>query len=443
MLIENLSLHATRVNSPPGVSPSSLPCGGGVSVLTSLRLMRGNKEELWTTVLASQCTCMCGSQIGPRDVEGRLGSSALKGVVAIGCIDGTLQVLELGSGIRINSPLVLGAAVTYVDSMVMEGGVLRLVAMTAHGDTWCWEIGQANGKFRCIMKENVRPVLVAMKCDHKGTPRDKYDVNIEYCKLSASGLPVIYVRCRGAGGGDWQAFAYSEDMKAWSRVADLRHVMSNLFDLSTYKSSVAMLNRDPSRLGNIKKKCEEGYQPTISSLESAAASEGGFTVRDVITVAKASQDKNNSSSNNSNGTITTAQWTDLITLSHAEERMASISSCILGGSLETINEALKISFGEWITRCCRVGYAKRVLHVSNILLKNARDKSNHNKGLTNHNSSTNESENMNTSLGWLLRCSSKQSVELLTDVVLPCIGKTGTLINLLGDLHDQLEELKE
>ena len=50
---------------------------------------------------------------------------------------------------------------------------------------------------------------------------------------------------------------------------------------------------------------------------------------------------------------------------------------------------------------------------------------------------------MNTSLGWLLRCSSKQSVELLTDVVLPCIGKTGTLINLLGDLHDQLEELKE
>lgn len=434
MLNENLSLHATRINSPPALSPSSLPCGGGVPVLTSLKLMRGNKEEIWTTVLASQSTCMCGTQIG--DVGDRLSSS--RGVIAIGCMDGTLQVLELGSGIRITSPMVLGATVTYVDSIVMGGGVVRLVAMTAHGDTWCWEIGQPTGKFRCILKENVRPVLVAMKCDHKGTPRDMYDVNIESCKLSASGLPVIYVRCRGALGGDWQAFAYSEDMRTWTRVADLRHVMSHLFDLSSYKTNIAMMNRDPSRLGNIKKKYDEGgggYQPTISTLESAAASEGGFTVRDVMAVARAGQD--------TNGSTTTAQWTDLITLSHAEERMASISSCILGGTLETLNEALKVSLGEWITMCCRVGYAKRVLYVSNILLRNARDKSKQKSGQINHNSLTNELENMNTSLGWLLSCSSQESMDLLTNVVLPCIGKTGTLINLLGDLHEQLEELKD
>lgn len=93
--------------------------------------------------------------------------------------------------------------------------------------------------------------------------------------------------------------------------------------------------------------------------------------------------------------------------------------------------------------CCRVGYAKRVLYVSNILLRNARDKSRQKTGQPNHNSSTNESENMNTSLGWLLGCSSQESVDLLTNVVLPCIGKTGTLINLLGDLHEQLEELKD
>jgi hypothetical protein len=162
-----------------------------------------------------------------------------------------------------------------------------------------------------------------------------------------------------------------------------------------------------------------------------------------MAVARAGQDMNSNNNSNSNSNITTAQWTNLITLSHAEERMASISSCILGGTLETLNEALKVSFGEWITMCCRVGYAKRVLYVSNILLRNAKQKSDKSRQIINHDISTNESENINTSLGWLLSCSSQESIDLLTNVVLPCIGKTGTLINLLGDLHEQLEELKE
>jgi hypothetical protein len=265
-----------------------------------------------------------------------------------------------------------------------------------------------------------------MRCgnDQKGTPRDEYKANVESCVLSSKGVPVIYVRSRGALGGDWQAFAYMEDCRVWSRIADLRHVMSHLFDLSSYKSNVALASRDPSK-NNIRKSCED-ISPTIPSLESAAASEGGFSVRDVMTVARV--DMNQPSA---------ALWTDLITLSHAEERLANISSNVVGeGTTDSTRSALKKCFGEWISMCCRVGYAKRVLHVANTLLRNARRRD------RNDDNNKNESDNMNTSLGWLLACSPQESIDLLATVVLPSIGRTGTLVNVLGDLHEQLEQLQ-
>lgn len=313
-----------------------------------------NEMYYWHAVIAGDVTCICGTAAyqddsninmnGDSNVSNQLPSlddccldpvqlllpsqqqqqHALSGLCLVGCSDGTLHTLSLACGMRIGMPIVLGAAVAYVDIIVMQqqhdttsssisnnhagssssssnhagsssNNHYRVLAVTADGEVWVWNIldnkhnynncssnkGSSSGKgmFQCIMRTNLRPVLISMRCRaltnyssnnsnsssnssnnnnnptkrhpksnnncdnhfHHNNSRKSYNasssstsssssVRVEQCILTPNEgkvvVSVFSLTAAGTEGGDYQSFCYCSEAQAWTRVADLRHVLS-------------------------------------------------------------------------------------------------------------------------------------------------------------------------------------------------------------------------
>lgn len=232
-------------------------------------------EGLWTAVVAGEVTCIAATEFGSSGAQ--LGGS-MSGLCLVGCSDGTLHCIDLACGARVGPPIVLGGAVAYVDISTTESPpatVLLALAVTAEGEVWKWEVHPHTAKFRCAVRTNLRPVLLSMKCRSSGSQQgatsatgnsgaggsskdrktvtipagasssasattagttpgnvnrksDGVSIRIEQCVLSPAGEVVVHLMSAtgGAEGGDWQAFSYEEGAMAWTRLADMRFVLS-------------------------------------------------------------------------------------------------------------------------------------------------------------------------------------------------------------------------
>jgi hypothetical protein len=209
-----------------------------------------------------------------------------------------------------------------------------------------------------------------------------------------------------ASGGAWQGFEFDETAFVWVRTADLRHALSTLFTTSFYSSDLESMQKDKGekegeggleRMNSVVlntdnrwvQKTKRGtstsfstpFSTSLDSRQAAAARWGGFSLSEVLKVARATLDNNNSnninsssssssssmgginnnnnsSSNNSsniNSIINTnsdiATWSALVTSSLLEEKIAlSFSS----GTPRDVTEWV----GLWSTSCCQVRAGK-------------------------------------------------------------------------------------
>ena len=141
---------------------------------------------LWTAVVAGEVTCLAAAE-APRTTKTTIsnasnghvdhssydGASA-EGLALVGCSDGTMHCLGLGCGMRFTAPMVLGAAVSYLDLQYTpssthekdSGGMYAALAVTADGEIWKWSVDPLTTQFRCTVRTNLRPALLSMKCRH-------------------------------------------------------------------------------------------------------------------------------------------------------------------------------------------------------------------------------------------------------------------------------------
>lgn len=305
MSAPNFLLTATRLTKP-ALLAQLRHSGGKLSAITlssaqasMAAIGEGSAAVgggLWTAVVAGEVTCIAAAEFGApspshtRDsnctATDRL-SGLQKGLCLIGCNDGTMHCIGLGCGARVGPPIVLGAALAYVDitpAATHSSAAVTYLALvvTAEGEVWKWEVSAQTAKFRCVVRTNLRPVLLSMKCrssasaqgssgvagantnehvkdrktvslagsssstkggastDAAGTSStasggassakksDGVSVRIEQCILSEAGEIVVHLMSATGGteGGDWQAFSYSEDAMVWTRLADMRYVLS-------------------------------------------------------------------------------------------------------------------------------------------------------------------------------------------------------------------------
>ena len=304
----NFVLTAARLTKPAlmaqlkhsGGKLSSLTlssCAGAVSELSEGSAPAG--EGLWTAVVAGEVTCIAAAEFrcaSPAHSGCGAPRGSMEGLCLAGCNDGTVHCVGLACGSRVGPPIVLGAAIAYVDIMAQaEADALCspaavatatttyiALAVTAEGELWKWEVNARTAKFRCVVRANLRPVLLSMKCRSSGNQpgqqgahsggagssrdhgKDKktvtlpghsssgkggagadaanatasvsagkksdggVSIRIEQCALTEAGEVVVHLMSAtgGAEGGDWQAFSYDEGAMVWTRLADMRYVLS-------------------------------------------------------------------------------------------------------------------------------------------------------------------------------------------------------------------------
>jgi WD40 repeat protein len=263
-----LYVSVQRIQQPKGLL-SSLISQKGCAALSLVRLQKGignQEEQMWISPVTSEALCVCSIQqkSSPKSqkinkdsssstrlglglglgLDTNLGNNALSsvktisGLCAVGCVDGSVHILTLGSGMRIAPPMVLGSPVTHVNMTTIihttttgdKESIIRLMAISALGEMWVWDV--IGGHLRCVIRDSVRPVITSMKCQTSQVSSSCNDngnlseITIDQAVLSEDGMPSLYLRSKGASGGDWQAFSYCPEGLVWTRLADLRHVMS-------------------------------------------------------------------------------------------------------------------------------------------------------------------------------------------------------------------------
>lgn len=145
-----------------------------------------SRAGLWTAVVAGEVTCLAAAEAprttktnGVNATNGHVDHSSYDGASAeglalVGCSDGTVHCLGLGCGMRFTAPMVLGAAVSYLDLQYTptnthekdSNGVYTALAVTADGEIWKWSVDPLTAQFRCTVRTNLRPALLSMKCRH-------------------------------------------------------------------------------------------------------------------------------------------------------------------------------------------------------------------------------------------------------------------------------------
>jgi hypothetical protein len=278
---------------------------------------------------------------------------------------------------RVGPPLVLGCALAYVDIHCAAATAASdtsnskpcyaALAVTAEGEVWRWSIDALTAKFRCAVRTNIRPVLLSMKCqtgaggrDEKGGDRRKESslsgadigstgkdksrasnaalsgevepgqdarrnraaavrIKVQACALTDEGDIHVHVQASSGGasaveGGEWQAFSYDADAQAWSRLADMRHVLSRylflihdtfyavaasyrslllpLFSLFAVKTMVAACAVSPiinADINDANAPSGAAGAPTLSALQSMAATGANFGTKDIVGIAAAKQ----------------------------------------------------------------------------------------------------------------------------------------------------------
>ncbi len=386
-----------------------------------------NNKALWFSSVAGDTLALCaikessnskrarssfsGSMHHGTSIQPEIDSS-LEGLCLIGCTDGSLHVLSLATGMLLCPPLILGAPVTHVDVIetfpVVNGpSVFRILALSAYGNMWVWDV--VNGQLQIHCKDTIHAALVSMKCRNVTGPKgnigtdSNIETNIESFGFNEVGVPMLYVKSQGALGGDWQAFVYYKDAAVWARVADLRHIMSRLFNISINSQ---FQDSDATSITD------------ISMLEGRISRNSGVTVEDILKVAKSRIDTNSGVPNDS------ATWSNMVTLMHCENRLALAFDLSSGSD----NSQGKKWLAEWAYLCCCGGLDNRVAWVSNILLSNISKQRN-----------VNYDESSPPSIGWhWLFTDHQNSLELLRTIILPAIANSKRCTNLFTDINDSI-----
>ena len=389
---------------------------------------KANNKALWFSSVAGDTLALCAIKEsgnfkrGRNSVSGIMhhataiqseNDSSLEGLCLIGCADGSLHVLSLATGMLLCPPIILGAPVTHVDAIeifpVVNGpSVLRILALSAYGNMWVWDV--INGQLQITCKDTIHAALVSMKCRNVSGPKgnvitdSNVETSIESFGFNEVGIPMLYVKSQGASGGDWQAFVYYKDAAVWVRVADLRHIMSRLFNISINSQ---FQDTDATSITD------------ISMLEGRICRSSGVTVEDILRVAKSRIDTTGSVSNES------TSWSNMVTLMHCENRLA-LAFDLTSGSSD--NSEGKKWLAEWVYLCCCGGFDSRVAWVSNVLLNNISKQRN-----------VNYDESSPPNVGWHWLFTDRQnSLDLLRTIILPAIANSKRCTSLFSDINDSI-----
>ncbi len=209
---------------------------------------KGNVEEkeLWWTVVSGEVITISGLiTVGPTVED--TNTSQYGGLLVAGCADGTVYLLEGLTGMRIQSPFVLGASIVFVDIVAVDGDqnpndsnrmtsssslaklpTLRLLCLTGEGQMFVWEKDSVSTacSLRKIIKTDIKSVLLSMRLRERSSSTS-VNVTVDKCYLhSVSKQPIISLASAGALGGDYQTFQFNSNTECWQRIADSRHFLS-------------------------------------------------------------------------------------------------------------------------------------------------------------------------------------------------------------------------
>ena len=439
-----------------------------------------SSNMIWESPVVAEVVCMVGLI---DSLKSSTSDQALRadGLCVMGCSDGTLHLLSLESGVRVCPPLVLGPTITHVDLVEKpaDGGAegALLLAMTADGSLWVWELGLAQGvaSLHCKVHTSIKPVVTSMQIRARavlanaqnssssnsavavntapspakkggssktsknsstsaaankksggsnsnsvsGAVDDSVRVTVERVSLNEKGLPMVFVMAKGATGGDWQGFAFSEVTKAWIRVVDLRHLMSNAFHVSSSAAPTA----NAQSLFGISESAES--ESSMEQMQSEAALKGGVTTREVLQIAAANSNATRVASTTP-GAVTKAaslaKYSAWVTLSHLEDR---ICMAFAVGSRKEAYDWIS----EWTQWCCRNQMHDRVRWLASRLLACHTAQSSL-TGMTVHEG------NGSVLFDWSKTIN--RPLDVYKTVILPAVGGAGQAISLLGELTDAL-----
>eukprot|EP01032_Pedospumella_encystans_P019322 gene19322-21971_t len=538
-----LIITAARLTKPAvlaqlrhsGGSLSSITLSANDSSTAARYEVERSSAGLWTAVVAGEVTCLAAAEASrttkttiANATNGHVGHSSYDGASAeglalVGCSDGTVHCLGLGCGMRFTAPMVLGAAVSYLDLQYTpssthekdSGGVYTALAVTADGEIWKWSVDPLTAQFRCTVRTNLRPALLSMKCRHGANNSSNGDstrmastskgststttagkssnssgengnkrtapvsIRVESCLLSETGAIQVHLLSQpqssggtsmsgGAGsaeGGDWQAFAYNADAMVWTRLADMRYVLSSMFSVKTIgagaTSSPTFSSDHISALSTV-----DGATclTSLSTLQSLAASGAKFSTKDIMSIAAAKQAvkfglnhgpassssidstgagtlqalteavSSSSAESNKNLAPNAEDWANLVTIGHVEDRLSVALSVGHAQEIDTWVTA-------WVTTCCKNGltgrlqwFARKLIaqHIYNLTASTAST-----NGTTP--SSTPAANSRMSCADWLVHL--KDPLEILKTVVLPVIAQNPKVHSLLADINQSLELL--
>jgi len=385
---------------------------------------QATSKSLWVSSVAGDTLSICAiketvnSKRSRNSIGGTsqptIADSTLDGLCVIGCVDGSLHILSLATGMLLCPPLILGAPVTHVDIIetfpVINGPtVLRILALSAYGNMWAWDV--VNGQLQLHCKDTIHAALVSMKCRNSTTAKggagaDNVETNVDSFGFNEVGIPMLYVKSHGALGGDWQAFVYYKEAGVWSRVADLRHIMSRLFNISINSQ---FQHVDATTISD------------ISMLEGRICRNSGVTVEDILKVASSRVNAPGDPANDS------ATWSNMVTLMHCENRLALAFDMAAGPN----DSQAKKWLAEWAYLCCCCGVDNRVAWVSNVLLSNISKQRN-----------VSNEEGSPPNIGWhWLYTDHHNSLHLLRTIILPAIANSKRCTSLFTDINDSINIL--
>jgi hypothetical protein len=149
-------------------------------------------------------------------------------------------MLEVGTGMRLMAPMVLGASIAFVDTVAVVNEVsLRLLCLTGEGQVFVWQMdgfsdkGDRNNRhfsLNKVLKTEIKPLLLSLRLRDRpssSTASSQATVSVERCYLhSTSHSPIISLSSVGALGGDFQTFQFNTSADCWQRIADSRHFLS-------------------------------------------------------------------------------------------------------------------------------------------------------------------------------------------------------------------------
>jgi len=135
-----------------------------------------------------------------------------------------------------------------------------------------------------------------------------------------------------------------------------------------------------------------------------------------------------SGSQHSSETQAVRRWSELVTLSHAEERL-----CV-ALSYGSEPDALRW-LGEWIFFCCKTNLKSRLIWLIESLVSVGRSSHHHNCATTN-NTSSSSSDHLHE------KKQIQNSLDLLKTIVLPVVESSGCMKPLEEDLKRLIESLQ-